>query len=96
MSVQMLSYTDLPYPIQTDAVYHSALRGAATARLSNQLSGTIGSALRQTMADPASAQAWAIVFEYEEQPMYVLQNMKYTLQDQGQRRILRVYLEPST
>jgi hypothetical protein len=98
MSVQTLSYNDLPYPIQTDAVYHSACRRAATSRLSNQLSGPIRLAMQQTMADPASKQVWAIVFEYDGQPMYVVQNMKYTLQCQDQRRVLRVclYLEPST
>ena len=51
------------------------------------------------MAHPASKQVWAIVMEYDGQPMYVLQNVKQTLQPADQRRVLRVrleYFEPRT
>jgi len=51
------------------------------------------------MAHPASKQAWAIVMEYDGQPMYVLQNVKQLFQPLDQRRVLRVrleYFEPRT
>jgi len=94
-----LPYTELPYTVQADAVYHSACRRAATDRLLNRLSGRVASATRLAMAHPASEQAWAIVMDYRGQPMYVIQNTKYTLQQPDQRRVLRVpleYFEPSS
>jgi hypothetical protein len=99
MSFQTLPYTDLAYSVQADGSYHSSLRRAAASRLSNQLSGAVGSATRSAMAHPASKQVWAIVMEYDGQPMYVLQNVKQTLQPADQRRVLRVrleYFEPRT
>jgi len=103
MSVQFLSYNDLPYDIQTNAVYHSACRRAASDRLTNQLAGPVASGVRHALAVNGSRGVWAIVIENDGQPMYVVQNTKYTLQEIHQRRILRVrlplapaYLAPNT
>jgi hypothetical protein len=101
MSHQTISYTELPYEITTDAVYHSSFRPAASARLTNQLSGPVATAVRHALSVNASRQVWAIVIENDGQPMYVVQNMKYTLTPDNHRRVLRVrlpdpYLAPST
>jgi len=101
MSVQFLSYADLPYDIQTDAVYHTSFRRAASDRIVNQLTGEVASGVRHALAVNGSRGVWAIVIENDGQPMYVVQNMKYTLQEPSQRRVLRVcgplaYLAPNT
>ena len=103
MSVQFISYTDLPYDIQTNAVYHTSFRRAASDRLANELTGEVASGVRHALAVNGSRGVWAIVVENDGQPMYVVQNMRYTLQPHHQRRILRVrlplpsaYLDPNT
>jgi hypothetical protein len=100
---QSISYTDLPYELpDTNAVYHSAFRRASAERIINQVSGPVATALRRAFAVNGSKTAWAIVIENDGQPMYVVQNMKYTLTLETQRRVLRVrlplpeYLAPST
>jgi len=101
MSFQTLSVAELPYLLpETNAVYHAACRRAASARLSNQLAEPLASAMRRALAVNGSKTVWAIVIENDGQPMYVVQNLKYTLQEESQRRIFRVrlplaYLAPS-
>jgi len=103
MVFQLLPYTELPYPIETNGVYHSSFRRAASERLGNTVSGPAASALQRALSVPNSKRAWAIVIENDGQPMYVVQNMKHSFQAEDQRRVLRVclplaaaYLAPST
>jgi len=97
-AVSVISIRDLPYFIQTDAVYHSATIKASAQRLLTASTARISRAIQYALQQPAAKRVWGIIVESDEQPMFVLQNTQHSLVPLVYRRVLRVreeYLDPN-
>jgi len=88
----VLPIIDIPYDLNADSIYNSAFCNAASKRLSQQTSADISEALRSALATQASKHVWAIVIEQNQEPVYVLQNTRFTQIPYIYRRVLRVCL----
>ena len=95
----VVSVRDIPYVIQTNAVYHSATTTASAERLLTASTARISRAIQYALQQPAAKRVWGIIVETDGQPMFVLQNTQHSLVPLVYRRVLRVreeYLDPST
>ena len=97
-AASIVSIRDLPYFIQTDAVYHSATTKASAERLLTASTARISRAIQYALQQPAAKRVWGIIVESDGQPMFVLQNTQHSLVPLVYRRVLRVreeYLDPN-
>ena len=97
-ATSIVSIRDLPYFIQTDAVYHSATTKASAQRLLTASTARISRAIQYALQQPAAKRVWGIIVESDGQPMFVLQNTQHSLVPLVYRRVLRVreeYLDPN-
>jgi len=90
--MRVQSVRDVHYPIVCDAIYHPAFLRAAMWRISRNVSSSFGAYITNAMMNRAASTVYAIVLEYNGQPMYTIQNIANSKITTAFRRILRVQI----
>jgi hypothetical protein len=105
MSVTTLSIKDIPYPLVPNTAFHPINIEAALNRIRYDFETKVRDTISlypatmdmvlATILESSRAQAtWAIVFEYRNQPFYVVRNLAHTNTTLPYRRVLVVKLDP--
>jgi hypothetical protein len=102
MSVTTLSIKDIPYPLVPNTAFHPINTEAAFHRIRNQLRTSTNIYIQQSfevillnlykllIAGKKMQTVWATVFEYEDQPLYIVRNLAHTNTTLPYRRVLVV------
>jgi hypothetical protein len=104
MSVTTLSIKDVYYPIVPDTAFHPINTMAAIKRIRSDYFDKIQSLfpqqpvtmeliLMKILDSPRAQATWATVFEYRDEPFYVVRNLAHTNTTLPYRRILVVKLD---
>ena len=100
--VVVLSIKDIPYPIVPDTAFHPINTEAAFNRIRNQLRTSTNIYIQQSfevillnlykllIVAKKMQTVWATVFEYEDQPLYIVRNLAHTNTTLPYRRVLVV------
>ena len=105
MSVTTLSIKDIYYPIMPDTAFHPINIKAALNRIRYDFETKVRDTIPlypatmdmvlATILESSRAQAtWATVFEYRNQPFYVVRNLAHTNTTLPYRRVLVVKFDP--
>jgi len=104
MSVTALSIQDIPYPLIANTAYHPFNLDAALNRIRYDFETKVRDTISlypatmdmvlATILESSRAQAtWATVFEYRNQPFYIVRNLAHTNTTLPYRRVLVVKLD---
>lgn len=105
MSIVTLSIKDIPYPLVADTAFHSINKEAAYHRIRNQLRISTNIHIQQNfdamqyslykilIMTKKMESVWATVFEYENQPLFVVRNLAFTNTTLVYRRVLVVHVD---
>jgi len=104
MSVITLSIKDIPYPLVPDTAFHPINTNAAIERIRNDYLNkvqlvfphqpvTMDLILMKILDSPRAQATWATVFEYRDEPFYVVRNLAHTNTTLPYRRVLVVKLD---
>ena len=105
MSVITLSIKDIPYPLVPNTAFHPINTKAAIERIRNDYLNkvqlvfphqpvTMDLILMKILDSPRAQATWATVFEYCDEPFYVVRNLAHTNTTLPYRRVLVVKLDP--
>ena len=105
MSVITLSIKDIPYPLVPNTAFHPINTKAAIERIRNDYLNkvqlvfphqpvTMDLILMKILDSPRAQATWATVFEYRDEPFYVVRNLAHTNTTLPYRRVLVVKLDP--
>lgn len=98
---RIVSIKDIDYELPIDTSFHPAFAKAAVERIceafySKKLDLDADAhelftyALGGALSDPASHKVWAVVLEYKQNPLFVVQNLSFTRLPMHYRRVYRV------
>ena len=105
MSVITLSIKDIPYPLVPNTAFHPINTKAAIERIRSDYLNkvqlvfphqpvTMDLILMKILDSPRAQATWATVFEYRDEPFYVVRNLAHTNTTLPYRRVLVVKLDP--
>lgn len=86
------SVRDLDYELNANNCYHPAFQTASLNRL-QLLYPIMSDLLKQLLASESSVKVWAIVIEYQHNPVLILRNLLHTHTTLAFRRVLHIKLE---
>jgi hypothetical protein len=98
---RILPIKGIDYELPIDTCFHPAFVNAAIERVCDKFYSTkfdidsdlhesLTYALGGALADPASHKVWAIVLEYKQNPLFVVQNLAFTRIPMHYRRVYHV------
>ena len=104
MSVTTLSIKDVYYPIMPDTAFHPINIGVALNRIRYDFElkvrdtiplypATMDMVMSTVLGSKRAQSTWATVFEYRNQPLYVVRNLAHTNTTLPYRRVLVVKLD---
>lgn len=101
MSIVTLSIRDIPYPLSANTAYHPINTQAALQRIrkefgSTKHDSTMSLLLGTVFRSPKARSVWAIIFEQNNQPYYIVRNLAHTNTTLAYRRVLRIDLDTFT
>jgi len=88
--MRVQSVRDVDYPIVANTAYHPAFLKIASRRISQSVPSYLTEQVSTALENRAAKTVYAVVFEMNGQPIYVVQNLAKSHITRAFQRILRV------